>query len=163
MPSTDADIERLERICRAVVEPLGFDLILVEWTTDRGRRILRLYIDHEDAGVTLDDCAHVSRHLSRVLDVEDIISHAYSLEVSTPGLDRPLAREKDFARFVGNEARVRLRNPLPSGRKRVRGILRRAADGIVEMDIDGERISFALSDVAKANLVYQGEFECNRI
>ena len=157
MSQEPTDLEALDGICRPVVEAAGFDLILVELTTDRGRRVLRLYIDHEEAGVTVDDCAAVSRRLGPVLDVEDVIQGAYDLEVSTPGLDRPLAREKDFRRFAGELARVTLRSPLPTGRKRLKGRIRTVQDGHVHLEVDGEELRFTVAEVAKANLVYQGE------
>lgn len=147
----------LEKICRPVVQAAGFDVILVEWTTDRGRRVLRVYLDNEETGVTVDDCAAVSRRLSRVLDVEDMIPSAYSLEVSTPGLDRPLAREKDFTRFAGRRAKVTLREPLPSGRRRLDGTVQGAENGRISMNVDGEVVSFSLQEMLKARLVYEGE------
>jgi ribosome maturation factor RimP len=158
MVRNEPKIEALDDLCRATVEEAGFDLLLVEWTTDRGRRVLRVYIDHEEAGVTVDDCATVSRRLSHVLDVEEVIDIAYALEVSTPGLDRPLVRERDFARFAGHRARVTLKAPLPTGRKRLAGQLKGVEAGQVSMEVDGELYRFALADVARANLVYQGDF-----
>lgn len=149
--------DALESLCRSVIEAAGFDLVLLQWATEGGRRVLRLYVDQEEVGATLNDCASLSRRLSHVLDAEDVIAGSYVLEVSTPGLDRPLVREKDFRRFVGKEARVTLRAPLPSGRKRLQGILREADAGRIRMDVDGEDMEFGLAAVARANLVYQGE------
>ena len=158
MQQNEPKIEALERLCHAVVEEAGFDLLLVEWTSDQGRRVLRLYIDHEEAGVSVADCATVSRRLSHVLDVEEVIESAYALEVSTPGLDRPLVREADYVRFAGQQAKVTLNKALPSGRKRLKGELKGADAGEVSMEVDGELYRFAVADVARANLVYQGDF-----
>ncbi len=160
MSRAETNERTVEEICREVVESEGFDLIVARWTTDRGRRILRLYVDQPEAaasGVTVEDCALVSRRLAPVLDVEDVGSGAYDLEVSTPGLDRPLAREKDFQRFVGEVAKVRLRNPLPSGRKRLKGTIREVQQRQVCLEVDGEQLRFPLEDISRANLVYQGE------
>lgn len=157
MNRSEASAIELDRICRPVVEAAGFDLVLVKWVSDRGRRILRLYIDHEAAGATVGDCATVSRRLGPALDVEDIAAGAYDLEVSTPGLDRPLTREKDFRRFCGATARVRLREPLPSGRRRLTGVIGRVADGEVELGVDGETLPVSLKAIARANLVYEGD------
>ena len=157
MSRVDASPAELDRICRPVVEGAGFDLILVEWASDRGRRILRLYIDHETAGVTVEDCATVSRRLGPVLDVEEVSAGAYDLEVSTPGLDRPLVREQDFRRFRGSRARVLLRDPLPSGRRRLTGIIGQVDGGQVTFSVDGETLSVALEEIARANLVYEGD------
>ena len=158
MANEDAHIDRLERLCRPVVEEAGFALLLLEWTTDQSRQVLRLFIDNEEVGVTIDDCATISRRLGPVLEVEDTIGGAYSLEVSTPGLNRPLVRESDYVRFAGQLAKVTLHTPLPSGRKRLKGTLHGVETGEVSMEVDGELFRFAVGDVAKANLVYQGDF-----
>lgn len=158
MNQNEPKIETLNQLCRAVVEEAGFDLLLAEWTSDSGRRVLRVYIDHEAAGVTVDDCATVSRRLSHVLDVEEVIEANYSLEVSTPGLNRPLVREADFVRFAGHQVKVTLKQPLPTGRKRLKGELKGVEASEVSMEVDGELFRFAVTDVARANLVYQGDF-----
>jgi len=158
MQEKEPKIEALDKLCRAVVEEAGFDLLLVEWKTDAGRQVLRLYIDHEEKGVTVDDCATVSRRLSHVLDVEETIEPTYALEVSTPGLNRPLVREADFARFAGQQAKVTLKQPLTTGQKRLKGELKGVEAHEVSMEVDGELYRFAVTDVARANLVYQGGF-----
>jgi ribosome maturation factor RimP len=158
MDRIEPKFEALDRLCRSVVEEAGFDLLLLEWKSDRGRQVLRLYIEHEEAGVTVDDCATVSRRLSHVLDVEEVIDAAFALEVSTPGLDRPLVREADYVRFAGRQAKVTLKTPLPTGRKRLKGELKGVEAGKVSMEVDGELYRFAVKDVAQANLVYQGDF-----
>ncbi|MDY0004502.1 MAG: ribosome maturation factor RimP, partial [Polyangia bacterium] len=139
------------------VEGAGIDLVQLQWATERGRRVLRLFVDQEETGATLEDCASISRRLSHVLDAEDLIQGAYVLEVSTPGLDRPLTREKDFRRFLGQEARLTLKTPLPGGRKRLQGILRSLEDGRLVIEADGEEFGIGLASIARANLVYQGE------
>lgn len=151
------EFEALESLCRSVVEAAGFDLVLAQWATDRGRRVLRLFVDHEETGATLEDCASISRRLGHVLDAEDLIPGAYVLEVSTPGLDRPLTREKDFRRFLGHEARVTLKAPLQGGRKRLQGTLLAVEDGRIRMAVDGEETDLGLAAIARASLVYQGE------
>lgn len=158
MADKEAHIDQLKQLCRPVVEEAGFELLLLEWATEHSRRVLRLYIDNEEAGVTIDDCATISRRLSPVLDVEGTINGTYSLEVSTPGLNRPLVRESDYIRFAGRLAKVTLHAPLPTGRKRLKGTLQGVETGEVSMEVDGELCRFAVGDVAKANLVYQGDF-----
>ena len=152
------DIQRVEAICRPVIEAAGFDLILAEWASDQGSRVLRLFLDHETAPITLDDCGAVSRRLGPVLDVEEVVSGAFRLEVSTPGLDRPLVREKDFRRFLGQTARINLKTPLPTGRKRLKGKLTKVSEGLIGLEVEGQPVTVRLTDVAKANLVYEGEF-----
>ncbi len=157
MLQNEPKIKALDQLCRDVVEEAGFDLLLVEWTTDNGREVLRLYIDHED-GVTVNNCATVSRRLSHVLDVEEVVDQAFALEVSTPGLNRPLVREADYIRFSGEQAKVTLKEALPTGRKRLKGQLKGVEAGEVSMEVDGELFHFAVTNVAQANLVYQGDF-----
>jgi len=152
------DNTRVEAVCRPVIEAAGFDLILAEWASDQGCRVLRLFLDHETAPITLEDCVAVSRRVGPVLDVEEVVSGPFRLEVSTPGLDRPLVREKDFRRFLGQTARINLKAPLPTGRKRLQGKLTDVSEGQIRLEVDGQLVTVRLTDVAKANLVYEGEF-----
>lgn len=135
-----------------MVEPalagLGFELVDVQASS--GGRMLRLFID-KPGGVTVEDCATVSRHLTRVLAVEGIDYER--LEVSSPGLDRPLRKGGDFARFAGRRAEVRLRTPDPTGRRRFVGVLRGAAGGRVQIELDGQTVALELEDVERARLV----------
>ena len=127
---------------------MGYELIDVQ--ASNGGRLLRLFID-KPGGVTLDDCAAASRHLTRVLAVEGIDYER--LEVSSPGLDRPLRKETDFARFAGQRAEVRMRTPDATGRRRFVGVLRGAEAGQVSIELDGRVIALALDDVDKARLI----------
>jgi ribosome maturation factor RimP len=113
------------------------------------------------AGPSLEDCERVSRDLSAALDVADLIPHAYQLEVSSPGLDRPLRRERDFARFAGQNVRVRLVDGV-EGRRNFSGTLRGAKDGLVEVECDGRSYQLPVEQVAKANLVPDWEREFHR-
>jgi ribosome maturation factor RimP len=115
-----------------------------------GGRMLRLFID-KPAGITVEDCAAVSRHLTRVLAVEGI--EYERLEVSSPGLDRPLRKGTDFARFAGQKAEVRMRTPDATGRRRFVGVLRGEAGGRVEIELDGQIVALELADVERAKLV----------
>jgi len=135
-----------------VVEPavsgLGYELVDVQ--ASNGGRLLRLFID-KPGGINVDDCAAVSRHLTRVLAVEGIDYER--LEVSSPGLDRPLRKGADFARFVGQRAEVRMRTPDATGRRRFVGVLRGEAGGRVEMELDGQTVALDLADVDRAKLI----------
>ena len=131
-----------------VVDGMGYELVDVQ--ASNGGRLLRLFID-KPGGVGLEDCAAVSRQLSRVFEVEGIDYER--LEVSSPGLDRPLRKGADFARFAGQKAEVRMRAPDASGRKRFVGVLRGADGGRVEMELDGQKVALALEDVERARLV----------
>jgi len=135
-------------VVQPVVTGMGYELVDVQ--ASNGGRLLRLFID-KPGGVGLEDCAAVSRQLSRVFEVEGIDYER--LEVSSPGLDRPLRKGADFARFLGQKAEVRMRTPDASGRKRFVGVLRGAEGGQVQMELDGHTIALALEDVERARLV----------
>ena len=148
--------ERAEVSLRPLVEADGFDLIFVEWTP----QILRLYIDKE-GGVSVDDCATVARTISDVIDAEglsDSFPGKFNLEVSSPGLDRPLSRPKDFCRFVGREVKVSTVTDVSSwpDRKNFRGVLLRADEmrnGGIEIEVDKEQVALAYDVIKQARLV----------
>ena len=139
---------RLDNVIEPAVTGMGYELVDVQ--ASNGGRLLRLFID-KPGGVTLDDCAAISRHLTRVLAVEGIDYER--LEVSSPGLDRPLRKERDFARFAGQKAEVRMRTPDASGRRKFAGVLRGAAAGQVSMELEGQVVTLALDDVDRAKLI----------
>ena len=115
--------------------------------------MLRLFID-KDGGVTLDDCASISRELGDLLDVKDIIPQAYVLEVSSPGLNRRLRKKEDFSRFAGQKVRLQLVAPI-DGRRKIVGELEGVEDEAVIVAAPEGRCSVALKDIAKANLIYE--------
>jgi ribosome maturation factor RimP len=139
---------RLEKVVEPAVAGMGFELVDVQ--ASNGGRLLRLFID-KPGGVTLDDCAAASRHLTRVLAVEGIDYER--LEVSSPGLDRPLRKEGDFARFAGQKAEVRMRTPDATGRRKFVGVLRGAEAGQVSLELEGLVVRLALDDLDKAKLI----------
>ena len=136
-----------------VLDKMGFELIDVEYLSDRGRWVLRLYIDKE-GGVTIDDCAEVSAELGVLIDVKDIIDHEYVLEVSSPGLNRPLKKEADFIRVIGQKIKVKTRMPVDK-RRNFTGYLKDYKDHELVIDTEGLLITLALPDIEKANLVYE--------
>src|SRR3954451_9730437 len=105
------DLQKLNEVVTPVVEGQGYELVDLEWKHENAQWVLRVFIDRRagaaDPRVSLEDCTNVSHELSAVLDVSDVISPAYSLEVSSPGLNRPLKKEADFRRFVGQKAKIR--------------------------------------------------------
>ncbi len=142
---------------RSLLEPgvqaMGCELVDVEFAGSGPRMTLRVYID-KPGGVTVDDCADVSRQLSAILDVEDPLPGSYFLEVSSPGLDRPLVTADDFRRYVGETVKVQMHQPI-GGRKRFKGRLLEASDERISVDVDGERFDLVLADVERARLVPQ--------
>ena len=146
--------EKVRTLAGPVAEGRGCELVDAQFTVERGRRILRLYID-KPGGVTVDDCAEVSREFSTVLDVEDIIHESYSLEVSSPGLDRLLKTEGDFTRFAGRKVKIRTKEPI-EGRRNFRAVVEGVEGGTVLLvDSDGKRWAIRLSGIEKANLVIE--------
>ena len=142
--------EMLTALLQPVVEELGYVLWELEYSPGRGNGLLRLYIDAA-TGITLDDCERVSRAVSEVLDAEDPVPGQYTLEVSSPGLERPLRSEAQFARFVGATVFVELAQPL-DGRRRFKGPLAEAGAGTVMVDVDGRRWALPVAGIRKAHL-----------
>jgi ribosome maturation factor RimP len=152
------DLQDLWTLAEPYVRDAGFDLIEVQFAREQRGAVLRLFIDRppgsagDQALIGVADCERVSRDVSAALDVADHISHAYLLEVSSPGLDRPLRRERDFARFVGESARVRLEVGV-EGRRNFSGTIRGAKDGRVEIACDGRSYELPIDDIVRANLI----------
>jgi ribosome maturation factor RimP len=135
-----------------VVEGLGYELAGIEWHGGGGRHnTLRVYIDRE-GGVNVDDCARVSHQVSGLLDVEEPIPGRYDLEVSSPGLDRPLLRERDFERFSGRRVTLRLRVALDK-RKKFTGVLVGLVDGQLTVDAEGGPLTVPLDNLRDVRLV----------
>jgi ribosome maturation factor RimP len=142
--------QKLTEMISAPVEALGYELVGIEFL--RGRQsTLRIYIDSEN-GITVEDCADVSHQVSAVLDVEDPISVAYSLEVSSPGLDRPLFTAAQFTQFIGEEVSLVLRIAMQNRRK-WQGIIKTVDGEMITVTVEEKDEVFALSNIQKANLV----------
>lgn len=133
-----------------LVEGLGYELWELEYSPGRGNACLRLYIDAA-AGITLDDCERVSRAVSEVLDAEDPVPGHYRLEVSSPGLERPLRTAAHFARFVGETVYVET-TQANEARRRFKGTLLAASAADVEVEVDGRRWALPISGIRKAHL-----------
>ncbi len=145
---------QVSELIRGAVEGLGYELVGVEALSHGGRgQLLRVYIDQE-AGITLTDCERVSHQVSGVLDVESPLRGDYVLEVSSPGLDRPLFERAHFERFVGEVARIKL-TAGRGGRSNFKGAIVGVEGDQLLMDVDGETVRMALADIASARLVPQ--------
>lgn len=143
---------RLAGIVTPTIESLGFELVRLRLMGGK-RHVLQIMADRPDGGIEVDDCAKISRAVSAVLDVEDPISEEYVLEVSSPGIDRPLTRIKDFEHYAGYEARLETTETI-DGRKRFKGVLQGVEDGEVLVEIEpGTVIGLAFDMVADAKLV----------
>ncbi len=137
----------LAELIEKTFQGLGFELVDLE-LGNRGR-MMRVFID-KAGGVNVDDCAAVSNHLTRLFAVEGV--EYDRLEVSSPGLDRPLKRPQDFERFAGERVQVKVRMPT-NGRRKFAGVLRKVGEGGIELDADGEVVSIAFADIEKARLI----------
>jgi len=156
--------EQVRRLLEPIVSRDGFELVEVEWVREGPSWVLRLFVDKQ-GGVTIDDCQALSRTVEPVLDVEDFIEPPYSLEVSSPGLDRPLRKPGDFERFAGQRARIKTFGPVegPSGpRKSFGGTLRGFQDGAVVIEVDGKLHRVPHEKIAKAHLEYDFEADMRR-
>lgn len=144
-------MEKLERICSPVLDQLGFQLIEWEYANEQGRWIVRLYIDRE-GGVNIDDCERASHALEDLIDVELDLKQGYSLEVSSPGIDRPLRRPEDFSKFKGSTIKLSTSRPL-NGRSNYRGVIEDVSNDAVDMVVDGMRYHIPFEALKKAKLV----------
>lgn len=131
-------VERLGPRLERIVSFAGMELVHFEARRESGGTILRLYIDRE-GGVTLEDCARISRQVSADLDADDPLPGRYTLEVSSPGLDRPLSRDRDFERFAGKTVRVVTATPL-EGQRHFKGRLNGLRDGSVQLELEDGRV-----------------------
>jgi len=145
----------IREVC-ALIEPIldeiEIELVDIEYLFEQGRWILRIYVD-KSGGITLDHCTRVSREIDDLIEVKDIFHQGYVLEVSSPGLNRRLKKEKDFQRAVGKDMKIRMATPL-EGQRNFRGNLQSFKDGILCLSVKDDLILLSYGDVEKANLVY---------
>lgn len=137
----------LEELLESTLNEMGYELIEVE--RHAHNKLLRIFVD-KLGGITIDDCVLISNHLSRLFAVENI--DYGRLEVSSPGLDRPLRKEADFSRFIGEMIKLKLHVPI-QGQKNFTGILREVNNGIIKLEIEGKVLDLELSNLGKARLV----------
>ncbi|MEM1412731.1 MAG: ribosome maturation factor RimP [Pseudomonadota bacterium] len=143
--------QRLNGLLQPLVEQLGYEFVGLEYQNNPKQSVLRIYIDAE-AGVGLEDCERVSRETAALLDVEDPIKGHYNLEISSPGLDRPLFTPAQYERFAGEEAQVSLFAPQ-DGRRKFKGKILAADDEGVLMNVDGDEVMLPFANIAKGRLV----------
>jgi ribosome maturation factor RimP len=157
MAMSDSDqrqslVARITELAEQAATSMGMEVVLVEVKGDGGRSVVRVFVD-QPGGISLDDCERFSRRFSVALDVEDWIPFSYVLEVSSPGVNRPLIKETDFRRFSGKETKVRTRVPI-EGQKSFKGRIAGVSEGRVLLETaPGKQVGIALMDIEKANLV----------
>lgn len=150
---TDNILAAIENYAGPLLASMGLELVEAQFRREGHGWVLRLFIDTVDSeqGVTLDDCAAVSREISAWLDVEDLIGHAYHLEVSSPGLERLLARIDDFRRFTGRKARIKLREPK-DGQRVFTGTIEQVAGECITVVAEGKPVNILFEEIARARL-----------
>ncbi len=145
-------VQDLTALFEPVIQSMGYELVGIEFQGSTQHGTLRVYIDHEN-GIGVDDCVAISRQISAILDVEEPIQQAYDLEVSSPGINRPLFKARDYEQFSGHSAKIKMAVPL-QGRKNFKGVLQGVTDSkFVQILVDNEDYELPISDIAKANLV----------
>ncbi len=143
--------DKLTEMLEPGVEALGYELVGVEFVRAGKHSILRVFIDHEN-GISVDDCAEVSYQASAILDVEDPINTEYNLEISSPGMDRPLFKEKHYEQSIGEVVQVRLTVPM-NDRRNFKGKLLSCENGMINVEVDGQQFQLAVANIEKANIV----------
>ncbi len=143
-------VDRVQAIAMPLLSEQAMELVDIEYRREPRGWVLRLLIDKEE-GVTLNDCTRVSEELGRILDVEDFILNPYTLEISSPGLNRPLKREEDFLKYRGRRIRMKTFH-LIGTRRQFKGKLVGVTEGRIEIETEGEIFRIPLCEVAKANL-----------
>lgn len=150
--TTDRLLATIQGLAEPLLQDMGMELVEVQFRREGQGWVLRFFIDKE-GGVAIDDCAAFSREIGAHLEVEDLIHHAYHLEVSSPGLERPLKTKKDFTRFAGRLARIKLREPLEDGGHVFVGVLQGLDGETVLLDKEeGGTVRIALENIVRARL-----------
>lgn len=142
---------KLVEMLTVPVEALGFQLWGIEYVQAGRHSVVRVFIDHEN-GINIEDCAEVSRQVSAVMDVEDPISTEYTLEVSSPGVDRPLFNAQQYAAYIGEDAKVQLTMPV-EGSRNLKGVIKQVDGQMLTLTVNGKDLVVALDNIRKGNIV----------
>ena len=147
----ELSVQKLNELLQPLVEDLGYEFVGLEYNSNPKHSVLRIYIDHEN-GIGIEDCETVSRETAALLDVKDPIRSQYNLEVSSPGLDRPLFTPAHYGQFAGQAAQVNLYAPQ-DGRRKFSGPILGADDTTVRIEQDGSEVALDFGNIAKAKLI----------
>ena len=152
--STEALVEKIEKIVVPAAEEFGLELVDVEYLQDGGYWYVRVYIEKEDEEISLEDCSKLSSAVEDAID--KLIEEKFFLEVSSPGLERPLKKEQDYERFTGKKARLILKHKMDDSRN-WSGVIEKYTDGTVFLNAEGKLLEIPFSEIKKANLVFEFE------
>lgn len=149
--------EQLIQLCEPILGKKGFELVMLEVQTGKKRFVLRFFLDKFDqpGGISIAECVKMSREIEDILDMEETVDFPYILEVSSPGVDRPLVKENDFQRFAGNKVIIHTALETNPKRHKYTGVLRGIENGLVILDIDGEELRIPFPTIKKAHVKYE--------
>lgn len=145
-------VEQLEKLLMPTIESMGFELVRVTLKDTNKSKLLQIMAEKPDGTMNVDHCAEISHQVSAILDVEDLIPGEYRLEISSPGIDRPLTRHKDYEAYMGHLAKIESVLPV-NGRKRWTGTLKTLVGDILTIEVDGQPVVLDLNDIQSAQLV----------
>ena len=145
-------LQKVETLVEPILTSMDYELVEREYVTEMGRNILRLYVDRKEGQITIADCQKISRSVEATLDVEDLISGRYCLEVSSPGIERPLRKLKDFQRFAGKIIDLKLKNPI-EGRHHFKGLLKGIQENQILIEDEKKEWLIPLDLLKKAKLL----------
>lgn len=152
VPPVKPLIEQIQAVITPSLNSMGFNLVQVKFIEGNKSQTLQIMAEHPDGTISVDDCALISRQISAVLDVEDIIQSAYRLEVSSPGIDRPLVKLSDYANYISHAAKIETVLPI-AGRKRFTGTIKTVAGNDIILTVDGKDFILPFADIQSAKLV----------
>lgn len=152
MSTVNSKVDLVTELIDTTIQALGLQLWGVELLQQGRYSLLRIYIESED-GITIDDCEKVSRQVSALLDVEDPIAGEYTLEVSSPGVDRPLFSIEQYEQYVGSEVNLKLRRPL-DGRRKFKGQIIKVSEDTVGLSVDGTEYDLEYAEIESASIVF---------
>lgn len=149
-------VEKIEKLLLPTIHAMGFELVQVKMMEGNKSKLLQIMAERPDGSMNVDDCAEISHQVSAILDVEDIIPGEYRLEISSPGIDRPLVKHADYEKHIGHLAKIELTLPV-NGRKRYTGMLKTLVGDTLTLEVDGQPVAIELPDVQHAKLVLTDE------
>ncbi len=149
-------VKKIEGLLLPTIHAMGYELVQVKMLEGNKSKLLQIMAERPDGSMNVDDCAAISNQVSAILDVEDVIPGEYRLEVSSPGIDRPLVKHADYEKYVGHAAKIELMMPV-NGRKRYTGAIKTVIGDTVTIEVDGQPVALEIPDVQHAKLVLTDE------
>lgn len=149
-------VKKIEALIQPTLHSMGFEMVQVKLMEGNKSRLLQIMAERPDGSMSLDDCADISQQVGAILDVEDIMPGEYRLEVSSPGIDRPLVKLADYEKYIGHAAKIEMTLPV-NGRKRYTGVLKTIIGDVLTIEVDGQPVALDIDDIQTAKLVLTDE------